>query len=1150
MLYAWRRVSALTLICCLPLWAGFLFWTAVAPTDAAPAATGQVIINEWSQGPDSTKEWVELLVLEGPLDMRGWRLIGDKPDTHTLHFNQVAFWENMPPGSVIVLYKNVAGAVLEPDLDWSDGVVIVPHTADHLLSGRWLDFANARNSDNPHLQNHLGQTVHDFSEEPGVALHPGGGQAVAFLQDSVTLLGDAVAWGGAPFPDGDSTPGTGNSVTNTAWIESLRTGSPPPPGMQAADLVVSKSAPAHLPMPLTTAVLTYHITLANQGNLTATAVRLTDTLPLSLTYLSDSSGQTPQLSGANQLVWAWTTIPTATSHSFVLSVTVPASWTTPLENHIYATTAVTETNLSNNHATAVTTFYSPFQPQILLDALLYDGWAHADADEAVALRNIGQHPADLSGWEIRNGTNRVRLTLPEGVMLAPGEVLWVTKQAAAFRAQFGHWPDVAFIVTESDPESVAQGTGSWQNLSNTGGSITLYNADSLPVDSLLYGTTSETPPGWSGTAVFPVKVGNAGLEGQILYRQRDQHSNQPFPDTDTAADWAQAPDDVIHGRKIRYPGWQLDQFFFTRRVTNTAVITLAIAPDNAFETLVSTLNQAQESIQIAMHTFENIAVLDALVQASQRGVSVTVLLEGSPPGGIANQQRYVCQQLEQAGGACWYMINDTTANIRNRYVYLHAKFILLDHQKAVISSENLSPNSLPDDDKTDGTWGRRGVLMVTDAPEVVAHVAQLFAADFAPHIYQDLRRYDPEDDQYGPPPFGFIPLVNTGGTTYTVRYPEPFVTMGTFPFELVQSPENSLRTVDGLLGLVGRAGQGDTILVQQLSERPYWGATTSNAVDDPNVRLEAYLDAARRGARVWLLLDNMFDNPNTATSNAATCAYVKNIAKVENLRHLYCERANPTGLGIHNKMVLVQIHGRGYVHLGSLNGTEQSHKVNRELAVQIQSDELFAYLQQMFFGDWPFQMYFPVIMNQYIGPATHLLISELVYDPPGPDEAEFIELYNPTSEPIDLSFYSVSDADTPEEYADLRRFPEGTMIQPGQVLVVTQQAVAFQRIYGRTPDFEILETDPSVPNMIDDPDWGDPSTYLRMANNGDVIYVRNAHDEIVDMVAYGNVSPLFDPVCPLIETGFSLRRNPYWRTTNNCPLDFEAWPAPTPGRVP
>ena len=52
---------------------------------------------------------------------------------------------------------------------------------------------------------------------------------------------------------------------------------------------------------------------------------------------------------------------------------------------------------------------------------------------------------------------------------------------------------------------------------------------------------------------------------------------------------------------------------------------------------------------------------------------------------------------------------------------------------------------------------------------------------------------------------------------------------------------------------------------------------------------------------------------------------------------LACRLGNPTGLGIHNKMVLVSVNGRGYVHVGSINGTEQSSKGNSELALQVQA---------------------------------------------------------------------------------------------------------------------------------------------------------------------------------------------------------------------
>lgn len=65
-------------------------------------------------------------------------------------------------------------------------------------------------------------------------------------------------------------------------------------------------------------------------------------------------------------------------------------------------------------------------------------------------------------------------------------------------------------------------------------------------------------------------------------------------ETDTANDWAQATDNDIDGKKVMHPGWDLDRYF--------------------------------------------------------QGVSVTVLLEGAPVGGLTDQERWICQQIENAGG--------------------------------------------------------------------------------------------------------------------------------------------------------------------------------------------------------------------------------------------------------------------------------------------------------------------------------------------------------------------------------------------------------------------------------------------------------------------------------------------------------------------
>ncbi len=86
------------------------------------------------------------------------------------------------------------------------------------------------------------------------------------------------------------------------------------------------------------------------------------------------------------------------------------------------------------------------------------------------------------------------------------------------------------------------------------------------------------------------------------------------------------------------------------------------------------------------------------------------------------------------------------------------------------------------------------------------------------------------------------------------------------------APESALRASDALLGWINRSGAGDTIEVEQLDEPPHWGDSASNPIADPNVRLEALIAAAQRGATVRLLLDRYFDDPTATTSNAATRA--------------------------------------------------------------------------------------------------------------------------------------------------------------------------------------------------------------------------------------------------------------------------------------
>ena len=135
----------------------------------------------------------------------------------------------------------------------------------------------------------------------------------------------------------------------------------------------------------------------------------------------------------------------------------------------------------------------------------------------------------------------------------------------------------------------------------------------------------------------------------------------------------------------------------------------------------------------------------------------------------------------------------------------------------------------------------------------------------------------------------------------------------------------------------------------------------------------------------------------------------------------------------------------------------------------------------------------------------------------GVEGPEFIQIYNPGPQAVQLSQLVVGD--TENLYSDdegLYRFPNATL-GPGAIVIVAYNATMFHDYYGFWPDYEIVDSTPTVPDMekylpakftgqLDFNATGDEAV-LGMISPYDPEFIY-----ILDMTAYGNSTALPVPL--------------------------------------
>jgi hypothetical protein len=175
---------------------------------------------------------------------------------------------------------------------------------------------------------------------------------------------------------------------------------------------------------------------------------------------------------------------------------------------------------------------------------------------------------------------------------------------------------------------------------------------------------------------------------------------------------------------------------------------------------------------------------------------------------------------------------------------------------------------------------------------------------------------------------------------------------------------------------------------------------------------------------------------------------------------------------------------------------------------------------------------------------ARLIISEVMFDPEivEPD-GEWFELFNSGDFELVLNGYKVGDEETAGQGEGMYRLPQGLILGPRQALVIANRAEAFRAQFQASPDYELRESDPGVPDLEKYTDWS--TGYVELLNAGDELIVLNADNWVVDGVSWGSSRTILDPPALRVAEGHSLSRR-FGYSDNDLASDWIDQPAPNP----
>lgn len=377
---------------------------------------------------------------------------------------------------------------------------------------------------------------------------------------------------------------------------------------------------------------------------------------------------------------------------------------------------------------------------------------------------------------------------------------------------------------------------------------------------------------------------------------------------------------------------------------------IGIAPDNNLGVLLRVIDRARSSLTINIYQFEHPDILARLKTALKRGVTIRLLIEGSPVRGMTRGGWATLSELKSAMQAApsrkqnRLIIMRKQTEAKRRYRWNHAKYVIADHSWIWVGSENftLSGHSRPAPNGQ-STVGNRGWTVAIKSPADAAQLERVFDQDTQP---------------------GFADLEEPASISLPAAVPASPqrvapVRGATFPPLATEIRLNSWITAPGADAPLAASIRSAKLRIdtEQMSMPSIWKMPAPHL--NP-IALE-WIAAAQQGKPVRALLndDRVFEvsgdpeDPDIEEKrkNWGTARYLAQLKR--------CNGLPIEGRIVDiNRLEITYIHNKGYlidddqVIVSSINGTQNSMLNNRELAVAFTSRAANAHLRGAFEWDW------------------------------------------------------------------------------------------------------------------------------------------------------------------------------------------------------